>query len=1426
MNKNLVNYPIRFGTLLLTGAALVACSKTTFTEDDALRLETKRLRVTREIDSLSRVQAAADRKALLEWQNAVDQLEKANAGGKVFYTVIPVRGTDAVFTPGGNTQGGRTENAIPATVTVTQYGRSITSGLLVLPGTTPPTGGIGGVASGSTAVNNVHTFGDLRSGEITVSITSPNMTEVNYVANLTPDGGVANNATVYVGNVIPLFEIATTAANMATIKGNVYYEGDLTNDREEPLTNEIFNGGTGVGAAPIATAAIDVTRAGSENGLPYFHQRFLSESNGEGVNSFGTPVRSGAIQRIAYSGSGNGVSGVARAPLTAGNEAGMVVSKYSMLVPSTAGGLPIQLRYAEFADYRTYYNDLGQLIPKTAPAANVVGPRPERFLYGPTVTPDPVPVGVSRPMISIQAFITQATASGTFTPQVNGAFTDNFDSPANGTMGTTTINGTALTLAGGALANAGQVVVPGSGLYLTTPTVTISGTNTTATFSAINGTAAFTTSLGAAPVPNPPSDWAMWNVAGINLLTAGSGYTTNSIPLIFTRTDFVDQIGFGGQFSPSGTTGSGGLVPINMFAQVIDGGATFNPSAAIAGGLTSPAVFTNYLPTVVFTETDQPTSADPSRGYNTPGVVITPASARVFVDYNATYNGTNGNPNNNGITGIGAAAGGGVGAIQEVRVLSAGSYPSGSLPFINFSFGETVSTSGFVAGTNKNLFVASGTQSVVQFNTTLTAAELSGLFTGAGTGITVTANKIDFTAGNGWGSRYTFVPTVQVTPNSSAAGKLGATTTGNVQSVPVICAVDNRPTLAGPVVNPQFGKILSIQLTSTPINGLSFPAGFVAGTDFLVSNAGTPAFSTTAGTDVFGINVIPNRYGNTLRAFGQPGGSRTQNIGTGINSYSYNSANNGAILANFSTLSTAANGIASNTMDVANPAEVPIIGTTATGVATTTGYLFGNEMLVAFSAPNVTGAVANRFAWGVPVLNNATNGSVILGARILDAGSGYNAPVVSAGNFTSVISSMVIPNPWFRSNRIVVRDINGANPVNVDGPLGIPAANANLKSIGAITTDLLANDVWGFLKAIGTASATVSRSRTASIPAYIDFTITSGGEGYAKAPDALVFGGNLDLTTYNGTSTSPGGLINLGAVRTATVGTVLGTVTKLNPTLPTTVTNPLTGAAVPNPLGSPAQLPGGRWIFAVGTAPAYGIAGTVLQVRIIDRLSEALTNQTNNGTGNGGVGATAIITPTTADTKVGEVSAVTFGRTGPLTGPGATAAGTDVIAGAAYIGNYSQIDQGAAGTAPTFNYPVLPAFFEKPILTTGTPAVGAAIVEVDINSGLNRHRRIFRIVTTATDLAAIVGPSAVTPRNAVTPGSGYSLGNRWQRLDRGVPTYQASQAFTVVGGFEMGGNNGGNTMYNYSNQDNVRFDAFTGMTYVRDLHYGTGHRLD
>lgn len=223
MNKNFMKSSVKALAVALSAAAILSsCSKDQFTEKDALNLELQRLRAQRTIDSIKTAQDRLDRNALLRYQRALDSLDRENAGGRVFYTVNVVSATASAVSNGRIEEA---EGVTGASVTTSQYGQARTV----------------------QTTNGIATF-ELRSGEATVAITAPNHTSADYTVNLTGpfSGGQSafegsgntivpapkNGTTVYVGNVIPLFEISTDGAKMARIRGRAFIETDLTNDVE------------------------------------------------------------------------------------------------------------------------------------------------------------------------------------------------------------------------------------------------------------------------------------------------------------------------------------------------------------------------------------------------------------------------------------------------------------------------------------------------------------------------------------------------------------------------------------------------------------------------------------------------------------------------------------------------------------------------------------------------------------------------------------------------------------------------------------------------------------------------------------------------------------------------------------------------------------------------------------------------------------------------------------------------------------------------------------------------------------------------------------------------------------------------------------------------------------------------------------------
>lgn len=341
MNNKPLKFSIQLSAALVTLGMFASCEKAEFTEADALALENTRLRVMDSIEAVKDKRALDNLKDLANFQRTQDSLVKMNAGGKVVYSVIVVPGGGSAFSGGRADQ---VQGLKGAKVTVMQYGKSITA-----------TTDDAGYAS----------FAELRSGEATVHVGSPTgddlegYTDMSYVVNLTPDGGVENDGVQMVGNVVPVFENGATSDQvdkMAMISGIAFAELDLTNNVEE-LAPE----GTSF------TASIDVNSDA-------FLNRYIREPNSideSEQSSGGATTKSGYIQRVAY----QDASTTARAD---GD------GKYTMMVSATASGLPMKINYSDFAADRSYFqfdfND-GENYVDDGDA----GPVTKRFLYGPNV---------------------------------------------------------------------------------------------------------------------------------------------------------------------------------------------------------------------------------------------------------------------------------------------------------------------------------------------------------------------------------------------------------------------------------------------------------------------------------------------------------------------------------------------------------------------------------------------------------------------------------------------------------------------------------------------------------------------------------------------------------------------------------------------------------------------------------------------------------------------------------------------------------------------------------------------------------------------------------------------------------------------------------------------------------------------------------
>jgi len=353
MNKKHFVYSFQYLAVLLSLFTFTACEKDQFTAEDALALEEQRARLQAELDEAAKDAEVERMKDLQKWAHTIDSLNAANAGGLVFYSVSVVPGGSTAFANGRYEEVG--VNGV--TVTASQYGMEQTA----------------------TSNNGIAVFPEpFRSGEVTVTIDSDvqGYTSAHYTSNLTPDGGVPNDATVFVNNIIPVFENDPAVhgeEDMAMISGAAFAELNILygNNVEENAPQ-----GTAF------TATID-TRPGYG-----FWDEYIAEANGadEGGNGNvnGGTTRSGAIQMIRYENAST------RALVEADGS-------YSMMTAATASGLPLRLNYSEFIFDREWYQ-LGESANNTGGAGAFddedQGPVAKRTLYGPNVTPTPYETGL------------------------------------------------------------------------------------------------------------------------------------------------------------------------------------------------------------------------------------------------------------------------------------------------------------------------------------------------------------------------------------------------------------------------------------------------------------------------------------------------------------------------------------------------------------------------------------------------------------------------------------------------------------------------------------------------------------------------------------------------------------------------------------------------------------------------------------------------------------------------------------------------------------------------------------------------------------------------------------------------------------------------------------------------------------------------
>ncbi|WP_375559045.1 hypothetical protein ACE193_15040 [Bernardetia sp. OM2101] len=669
MNKNLFIYSFKYLAVLLALVTFSSCERDEFTEQDAFDLQQAQLNAqdAREQAAL----AAQDQRVMdmAQFRRSMDSLTRLNSGGKVFYTVNVVPGGSSAFSSGRFEE---VEGLDGATVTVSQLG--------------------GAIVEQKTTVGGLASF-EMYSGEVTVNVEAPNHTDLNYTANLTPDGGVPNGALLYVGNVVPVFDDpnnpgAGSEENLATVKGFAFAELDITegNNQEESVPD-----GTKV------RAFIDVQN-------PAFKAKYIDQANDEGVNNGGQPTKSGFIQRFAYEEAASTTGTTVTTPLN--NDTAPDGGEYSITIGATASGLPIMMKFDDFAADRTYFFDDND-TDFGGPVG--FGPGAKRFIYtqntelvGGVANQAPTPIS-SLGDIDLGP----------------GRLRVNFDFAQNEATATAGLTG------GDAVAS---VTITDGGYYYVAPTVTFSAptTGTTATGTAIME--AIPTAANGGPaagtVGAAARDRGMLRVAGVNLNgvdgiannaddTRGSGYTSNPT-VTFTRFSYTGRDAAGVPVA-NGTGSVAASSSTIKYIRIIDGG--FGMTGA--GTSTGVGNYTGTVPGVVFNNNVVP---------NGGGGVL--ATANLIVDTN-------------------------VGTATEVQITDGGDGYSDAVA-ITFNYGQNAVVSLGTIGGADNIFAQ-------------VAGELRWNNTGT-TRILTVANAAGSEVAFAGGDNYSFVPSISLTGLVAPAG--------------------------------------------------------------------------------------------------------------------------------------------------------------------------------------------------------------------------------------------------------------------------------------------------------------------------------------------------------------------------------------------------------------------------------------------------------------------------------------------------------------------------------------------------------------------------------------------------------------------------------------------------------------------------------
>lgn len=285
----------------------------------------------------------------------LDSLQKA--GGIINYSVGIALGSDASWISyyGEGSKGGQGLDG--ATVTIAQYGK---------------------IQTVTTDASGIASFKDLRIGTVNVNVKKTGFTEVDFVAVLPAllDTVYVNayNLVRHVGTLVPVFSLTT---NLSTISGVATVETDLTNDAPEP-------------AAGVKIAAvIDV----NDNSFIGTYLHWWPDIYYDCDCEWWYFDYYGVIKQIAFH------STISEATTAADGS-------FSLQVPSSGDGLPIQLIPSEYAANQS-------LLQATLNNIPVWGVQSVRTLFGPDYTYSAIPINGTGASQVQSAYVTFSAPTGT-----------------------------------------------------------------------------------------------------------------------------------------------------------------------------------------------------------------------------------------------------------------------------------------------------------------------------------------------------------------------------------------------------------------------------------------------------------------------------------------------------------------------------------------------------------------------------------------------------------------------------------------------------------------------------------------------------------------------------------------------------------------------------------------------------------------------------------------------------------------------------------------------------------------------------------------------------------------------------------------------------------------------------------------------------